>query len=203
MRQIKVMLSVLIVSALSVTPSALAGQAQNDSQGQRDNTSEKDDGEGDGNGSSLEKLGFGIGLGFRWNLVGGDLITEAEVDSAGIVRAKKRANTHTGFNFETHYLIRRNKAGSFGVGPFVAAEAGSDALITSVGLGVLVAWKVNNQGRGFGLGIGYSAQPSIKVVGDEFVAGKPAPTGPDGKPLPIRHQEKDEGSLLVILSVVF
>jgi hypothetical protein len=152
---------------------------------------------------SLDKLGFGLGLGFRWNVLSPDLVDEAEIDANGVVRVTKRANTHTGFVVETHYLVKRNCAATFGVGPFVAAEAGSDAIITSVSLGVLFAWKVDDHGRGFGLGVGYSAQPAAKVLGPEFVEGQPAPKGPDDKPLPIRLQQRDKGAIQLILSVVF
>lgn len=58
--------------------------------------------------------------------------------------------------------------------------------------------------QGFGLGVGYESIPAAQTLGDEFVDGKPAPLGPDGKtPLPLRYETRDKGSLLVIFSVVF
>jgi hypothetical protein len=149
----------------------------------------------------LKSLGFGMGLGFRWNILKPDVVEEAEIDANGMVRVKKRANAHTGITLESHYLVKNNTR--WGVGPFVAVEASSDSVISSVGAGMLIAWKVSSEGRGFGLGIGYSAQPNTKVLGPEFVEGEAAPKGPDGKPLAIRLQERDKGSIQALFSVVF
>jgi hypothetical protein len=168
----------------------------------KDGDSEEGGGKDDGKGSSLKDLGFGLGLGFRWNVFKPDQVEDAVVDANGIVRVNKRANTHAGFTFETHYLFKK-KDQNYGIGPFVAAEAGSDSIITSVGLGAMIAWKIDDKGHGFGLGFGYSAQPGAKVLGSEFVEDQPAPVGADGKPLPIRFQERDKGSILAILSVIF
>lgn len=162
----------------------------------------------------LDKLGFGVALGFRWNVLKPDLVNDATVDANGIVRVNTRSNTAAGMWLETHYFFTRSKNGvqsNFGHGPFVGVQAGSDQIIQAVGLGYMVGWKVGDpppagsdkRRMGFGLGFGYAAVPSAKTLGDEFVANQPAPKGPDGKPLPVRFETRDKGSVMVILSVTF
>lgn len=56
---------------------------------------------------------------------------------------------------------------------------------------------------GFGLGFGYASIPSAKTLGDEFVPNTKGPIGSDGKPLPIRFETRDKGSIMMILSFTF
>ena len=114
----------------------------------------------------------------------------------------KRVNTHAGLMLEMHYFPWKNDR--FGHSPFVAAQPGSDEIITAIGMGWMFGWKVSAAGnKGFALGFGYSAQPTAKVLGDEFVENQPAPKGPDDKPLAVRLQTRDKGAVLFISSFVF
>jgi hypothetical protein len=157
----------------------------------------------------LKGLGFGVGLGFRWNVFKPDLVDEATVDSNGFVRVTKRVNTSANFLLEMHHFpfTFGNKKGSGkmgGTGPFVAVQPGSNQFVTAIGAGWMVGWKLTDGGRGFGLGLGYAALPAARTLGDEFVEGQLAPTaGPEKTPLAIRYQERDKGSVLVVLSFVF
>lgn len=54
--------------------------------------------------------------------------------------------------------------------------------------------------KSLNLGFGYSSEPSIKVLGDEFVANKPAPVDKTSAPLPLRFQQHDKGGLVFITS---
>jgi hypothetical protein len=94
----------------------------------------------------------------------------------------------------------------WGIGPFVAAQTGGGSqAISAVGGGVMVGFRraAGTTPSGFGLGLGYEAIPSAQVLGSEFVPNQKAPVGPDGKPLTIRYENQDKGSLLGIFSVTF
>ena len=176
--------------------SAAASQQQQPAQPPQQEDEQEDNGT-----SSLDALGFGAGLGFRWNVYEPDIVSEATVDANGIVRVNKRNNTQAGLVLETHYFAYRRS--NFGIGPFVAVQTGSENLIESVGLGLMFGWEVNDEGRGFGLGFGYSAQPRAKVLGPEFVENQPAPKNASGQPLAVRLQERDKGAIVAVLSVIF
>jgi len=168
---------------------------------------------GAGTNPTLEQLGFGVGLSLQWNVIGPDIVDDASVDANGIVRVNTRANTNAGFMLEMHYLpwtlpkwFGKDAQGNNAKGGFfVAAQPGTN-VITAVGAGLMVDWKVDpnvNGNKGFGLGFGYAAIPSAKTLGDEFVANQSAPTGPSGQPLPIRFETRDKGSVVLILSFTF
>lgn len=161
----------------------------------------------------LAGMGFGAALGFQYNVFHkAPIVSSATIDANGIVRVNTRANATVGFMLETHYLYvpqsflgikTPNKL--FGWGPFVGVVPGGQNLISAAGAGLMFAWRHDATARqGFGLGVGYESIPAAQTLGDEFVDGKPAPLGPDGKtPLPLRYETRDKGSLLVIFSVVF
>ena len=146
-------------------------------------------------------LGLGLGLGFQWNVSGPDLVDRASINGNGLTVVDQRSNTTTGVVGELHAFPY--KRGQFGVGPFVAVEVGSEQIIRSIGLGVMVGMKLDTRGRGFGLGIGYAAQPARTVLGDEFVENQPAPKGPTGTPLPMRLKVADNGALMGVLAITF
>jgi hypothetical protein len=156
----------------------------------------------------LCKMGFGVALMFRANVFGTDLVDDATVDANGFVRVNSRSNTSANIGLEMHYFPWQGKPkgmkGWLGTGPFVAVQPGSDQIITALGGGWMIGFKANQDDRkGFGLGFGYAAIPSAKTLGDEFVNKELAPKGPDGKFLPIRFEQRDKGSILVIASFVF
>ena len=155
-------------------------------------------------GSTLQNLGFGVALSLQWNILKPNIVNDAAVDANGIVRVNTRSNTNAGFMLEMHYLMHQWKDNKVGTGPFVAVQPGTDQIISTVGAGWMIDWKVEpNSRKGFGLGLGYAARPSAKTLGDEFVDGKPAPLGPNGQPLPIRFETRDKGSILAVLSFTF
>jgi len=155
-------------------------------------------------GNALKNLGFGLALSLQWNILKPDIVNDAVVDVNGIVRVNTRTNTSPGFMLEMHYLVKQWNNKTVGTGPFVAAQPGTDQIISSVGAGWMIDWKVDeNSKKGFGLGLGYAARPFAKTLGDEFVDGKPAPLGPNGLPLQIRYETRDKGSILAVLSFTF
>jgi len=161
-------------------------------------------GSGAAAGSTLQNLGFGVALSLQWNVFTPNIVNDASVDANGIVRVNTRSNTNAGFMLEMHYLVHQWSGNKIGTGPFVAAQPGSDQILSAVGAGWMIDWKVDATSRkGFGLGLGYAARPSSKTLGNEFVDGKPAPVNASGQPLPIRFETRDKGSVLAVLSFTF
>jgi hypothetical protein len=149
--------------------------------------------------ADLTSLGFGIALAFRFNVLRPDLVSAASIDAAGIVHVVTRANAHPGFMLESHYLFWKNASGKFGSGPFVAAQPGTDQIIDAIGAGWMIAWKVNDSGKGFGLGFGYASIPAAQVLGAGFADGKQAPPGATS----VQFQTRDKGSILIVNSFTF
>lgn len=148
-------------------------------------------------------LGLGVGLSFTWDTVDRERVTDAVIDANGIVRVNKKNNAIARIMLEGHYLFDfdEQSQGTRGWGPFVAVQPGSENVINALGVGFMVAFRYSSESeRSFNLGIGYSVDPNSKVLGDEFVENAPAPLGPDGKPLAIRFQERDQGGFLALAS---
>src|SRR5437870_2063338 len=66
----------------------------------------------------LKGLGFGVGLGFRANVTGPDIVSDATVDTNGIVRVTGRTNTAAGLVLEMHHYVKTFFGDTFGIGPF-------------------------------------------------------------------------------------
>jgi hypothetical protein len=148
----------------------------------------------------IKGLGLGVGLSFTWDTVDRERISEAAIDANGIVRVNKKNNAIARIMLEGHYLFAKDSS-RHGWGPFVAVQPGSDSVINALGLGIMLAFRQSTDAtRSFNLGFGYSVDPNSKVLGDEFKENEPAPLGPDGEPLPIRYQERDQGGFLLLAS---
>lgn len=149
----------------------------------------------------VKGLGLGVGLSFTWDTVDRERVTDAAVDANGIVRVNKKNNAIARIMLEGHYLFSLNGSQTRGWGPFVAVQPGSENVINALGVGLMIAFRHDsNSERSFNLGFGYSVDPNSKVLGDEFKENEPAPLGPDGKPLAIRYQERDQGGFLMLAS---
>jgi len=154
--------------------------------------------------AQLKGFGFGVALGFRINVYKPDIVTDASIDANGVVRVDTRSNATAGFVLESHYFFLRSKEDdygnkTFGMGPFVAVQPGSDQIVTAIGVGWMAGWRRNNAGGAFTLGVGYASIPSAKVLGDEFVPGQAAPAGATA----VRFQQRDKGSILAICGFTF
>jgi hypothetical protein len=151
---------------------------------------------------TLTGLGLGVGLSVTWDTVQRQRVDEAVVDANGIVRANKTSNVLARIMLESHYFFTRGDQPRFGVGPFVAIEPGiSGDLINTIGAGIMVGFRRREHtDKSFNLGVGYGTDPQTKVLGDEFQIDKPAPLGPEGKPLPIRFVTRDQGGWIILAS---
>jgi len=147
-------------------------------------------------------LQFGIGLSATWDTVDRRRVDDVVVDANGIVRANKHSNVLTRFMLESHYFFMRKPDGRFGFGPFVAIEPGSAEIINAIGAGIMIGLRRGDSPStgSFNIGLGYGTDPNSRVLGDEFQLDRAAPLGPDGKPLPIRYVQRDQGGWLFLVS---
>ena len=160
----------------------------------------------DNNGTTFAGLSFGIGVSFTWDMGDRDRIEEAIIDSNGIVRLSKTNNALARIMLESHYFFTPAKwkdgegRAKAGWGPFVSLQPGSSEIINSLGAGVMFGFRRGDSGESFNIGIGYSVDPSSKVLGAEFTVDMPAPLDAAGKPASLRYQTRDQGGILVLTS---
>lgn len=159
---------------------------------------------------TLKGLGFGVALSLKWNIIGPKIVRDASIDNNKIVRIDQRSNTDAGLMLEMHHYpwtfggdTKNRYDNTWGFGPFVAAQPGSEQVITAVGGGLMFGWKLKpndiESQKGFGIGVGYAAIPSAKTLGDEFKDGEPAPKDTTQ----VRFVQRDKGSVLIIAAFTF
>lgn len=148
----------------------------------------------------LEGFGFGAGLAASWDFHTHDRVDDAIVDANGIVRINVQSNVQARFLLELHHFPWTFGNGSRGVGPFISVQPSGANIVETVAIGMLYGFKRSDSGASFNIGIGYEVDPSVQVLGDEFVANAPAPTGPDGEALPIRYMTLAQGGLTFLTS---
>lgn len=182
----------LFIAALLVILASVSAAAQ------QQNTS---------NGSqNFAGLSFGIGLSFTWDMGDRDRVEEAIIDPNGFVRVTRRNNALARIMLESHYFFTPAKwkddsgRAKAGWGPFVSLQPGSNEIINALGAGVMFGFRRGDSGESFNIGIGYSVDPSSKVLGAEFVENTAAPLDKDGRPIAVRYTTRDQGGILILTS---
>jgi hypothetical protein len=140
---------------------------------------------------SLEKLfgfKFGVGASITSNRRK-NAIKDAVVDSSRIVRVTREDDTSIGYLLEAHYFFVPDRpflnlaTGNWGIGPFVAVQAGNEKALSGLGFGLMIGFRqvgsaltpTSNLSWNFGIGAIYD--PSVKVLGNGIVADRPLPAG--------------------------
>ncbi len=88
------------------------------------------------------------------------------------------------------------------MGPFVSLQPGTDEIIQSIGAGIMVGMKYNDEKddiRSWNLGVGIAVDPNTKVLGDGIEQNKPLPAGESS----VRLKETTQVGVLVLLSFGF
>lgn len=160
--------------------------------------------------SNREFAGFSFGVGFSLTLDTGTnrRVDDAAIDANGIVRVNKSNNTPARVILESHYFFPMEKLRNTtdlltrGWGPFLALQPGDKEVVNAIGFGIMFGFRRSgdSSAQSFNIGIGYVVDPSAKILGEEFVENKPAPTGPGGGPLPLRFETRDQGGVLGLVS---
>lgn len=198
-------------SATNSSESTGASSNENDTEGG------KPKGGGDGGSSCddqldpkcrLDGLGFGLGLGFTYDLGDNDRIARASLVN-GIVRVEQEKNVTGRFLLESHYFFTPPgklfglEQGRWGIGPFVAVQAGSDPIIEAMGGGLMIGFKRgksdDSKKASFNIGIGVIYDFDERILADGIQANMPLPEGEDA----IRFLETEQAGLLLMSSYAF
>ena len=135
-----------------------------------------------GDSNKFKGLSFGVGIGVSIDLRKGRPIESVEIVN-DTVRVTAERSSEPRVLLESHYFFvtydDRNARGStWGWGPFLAIQTGSDQLVESIGLGLLIGFRrpgVAKQGgtgadangiggSSFNLGIGALLDNNVKVL---------------------------------------
>lgn len=172
--------------------------------------------------SGKQKFGgidFGVGIAFSYDLGRNDRIQEAELVN-GIVRVTRSDNVRARMFLETHYFFTPTREDgverlpifglentqtekTWGWGPFIALQPGSDSIIDAIGAGFMIGLRragEGNEGKdSFNIGLGVLYDLDTKILGDGIVENQPLPTGETE----IRFKRRDQSGLLVLSSYSF
>lgn len=172
-------------------------------------------------------LEFGIGLGFTTDLGRRDRIGKAELIN-NVVRVTDSENTRARLLLESHYFftptnakggyaewlgvknysdkvdssgaIIRRGVKNWGVGPFIALQAGEGELVQAVGAGLMFGLRRPGEGSGsFNLGVGVLYDMNVRTLGDGIVENQPLPAGETE----IRYKERSQSGLMILSSYSF
>jgi hypothetical protein len=141
-------------------------------------------------------------------------IREVTLDANRIVRVTKEDTNSVGYLLEAHYFltpdfaflgIEKLSKGNWGIGPFVAVQAGSDKALSGIGFGLMLGFRqlitdpAPISGLSWNIGVGALYDPSVKVLGAGIVADQPLPAGETA----VRTTEVGSWGLLVLTSFNF
>ena len=157
------------------------------------------------------KFGAGVSLSSSGHK---NAIRDVTVDANRIVRVTKEDNNSVGYLLEAHYFLTPDFAflgmeklakGNWGIGPFVAVQAGSDKGLSGIGFGLMLGFKqliadpAPISGLSWNIGVGALYDPSVKVLGAGIVANQPLPAGEAA----VRTTEVGGWGLVVLTSFNF
>ena len=150
-------------------------------------------------------LSFGVGISATFDTGSTDRINSATIVD-GIVRVEDEQNHVARIMLESHYFFLPDKdflsvsSGSWGWGPFVALQPGTDEIIEAIGLGLMLGFRREaSSPQSWNVGLGYVIDPNVKVLGDGFRANREPP----GKETIVRFQEKSQQGVVLLFSFSF
>lgn len=146
-------------------------------------------------------LKFGVGISFTLASGDRDRVSDASV-VGGLVRVDDEDNGRARIMLESHYfftLDTETKKKAWGIGPFIALQPGTNEIIESIGIGVMMGFRRGNGPESFNIGIGAVVDPNTRVLGDGIVADAPLPPGETN----VRYKEEMQTGLLIISSFSF
>ena len=153
-------------------------------------------------------LSFGVGISATFDTGSTDRINSATIVD-GIVRVEDEQNRVARIMLESHYFFLPDSnllnfssvpPGSWGWGPFVALQPGTDEIIEAIGLGLMLGFRREaSSPQSWNIGLGYVVDPNVKVLGDGFRANREPP----GNETIVRFQEKSQQGVVLLFSFSF
>ncbi|KQM65359.1 MULTISPECIES: hypothetical protein [unclassified Sphingomonas] len=181
------------------------------------------------NETGRQKFGgidFGIGVAFTYDLGNNERIKEATIVD-NIVRVTRTENVRARLILESHYFFTPpsaalgnysgafcdemkdypdqkedcdNRRKSFGIGPFMAIQPGTDNIIDAIGAGVMIGLRRRQENSAsFNIGIGILYDVNTQILGDGFVENQ----APPGKETEVRFRRGSQSGLLIMTSYSF
>ena len=166
---------------------------------------------GTASAQTLDGFKFGVGIALTSDTGSKEVVRSADVFN-GVVRVLDEDDQQVRVMFESHYFftpdtelpLLGSKKDTWGVGPFIAFQAGEDQIISSVGLGMMIGFKrdadaTSKAGDAFNIGLGVFIEPNSQVLGDGIVANQPLPAGETA----VRYKEESQVSWGILTSFSF
>ena len=146
---------------------------------------------------------FGVGVAFTLDWGGQSRVKDAELVN-NIVRVTESQDGEARVLLEVHHFWPLGTGDSekalYGVGPFVSVQPGSDDVIDSLGIGVMVGMRRNAKSNSsLNIGLGLIVDPNSQLLGDGIVANQPLPAGETA----IRYKTEYETGFMLMASFSF
>lgn len=156
---------------------------------------------------SASAQGIEVGIGLAMPVTGTEVVTGAQVDSFGIVRANSTLDSSPQLFLELHKPFKLGP--KFAVGPMLAFAPKVDLGLTSndqtlqpVAVGVGVAFQIpSKMKQHINIGVAYMKTSPISQLADGYADGFQAPRGANGQPLGIQFKQASLGRLMLSVSV--
>ena len=146
---------------------------------------------------------FGVGVAFTLDWGGQSRVKDAELVN-NIVRVTESQDGEARVLLEVHHFwpiggATREEA-LYGFGPFVSVQPGSDDVIDSLGIGVMVGMRRSPKSdNSLNIGLGLIVDPNSQLLGDGIVANQPLSAGETS----IRYKTEYETGFLLMASFSF
>jgi hypothetical protein len=144
---------------------------------------------------------FGAGLLLMGDIGGDDRVKRASVDQNQIVRVEADDNYRIAFGVEAHKFYYPKQNDSFGLGPFIALQLGSnDDIVDAFAAGLMFSFRRDNADANgaLNIGIGGFVDPGVQVLGDGIHENQVLPAGDT-----LRYKETTKFGFMVTVGFGF
>lgn len=153
-------------------------------------------------------LNFGVGLSLTFDTGDNERVESATIVD-GIVRVDDENDKVARIMLESHYFFTPERKflglkdlgkDTWGYGPFVALQPGTDEIIEAIAIGVMLGFRrAEGNGSSWNIGIGYVTDPNEKILGDGFTANM----APPGNETAVRFKEISQDGVVLLFSFSF
>lgn len=185
---------IMLATAMAVLPALPAPAAAQPVQAAAQNT----------RGNSFGGLDWGVGVSLTIDFPGLNRVKSAELVN-DIVRVSHEEDARARIMLESHYFFPTQgklfgvPGGSWGYGPFIAIQPGTDHFIEAFALGIMIGFKRGTGNQSFNIGLGIAVDPDTQVLGQGLQPNQPLPPGETA----IRYRRESQYGLVILTSFSF
>jgi len=190
------------------SPKPIASAEVNDPAAEQASATTEQDRRSAAEKAASEKFGgieLGAGLSFTMDVGAHDRVKKASIID-DIVRIEDAKNTRARVMFESHYFFKPKRRllglepDMWGIGPFIAAQPGSDEIIEAIGFGIMLGFRRDPvKSESFNVGLGWVMDPNTQILGDGINKNQPLP----GNEKDIRYKQDSQAGIMGIISFTF